>query len=157
MKPTKACFITAHLTSVIPRQLDLSHYVTIRAHEDAVSVLIRGEGAAACCCAHLLTREGVPLIVETASRPKVPVIMLGEATQRLLADVFHRDDLFEGLPRIHKRVVSWGKNAGALALPHSAVVASEEGLLARILSTTVVIQILSATMPFLTGVLIGSS
>ena len=97
-------------------------------------MLIRGEGAAACCCAHLLTRHGVPLIGETASRPKVPVIMLGEATQKLLGDVFDRQDLFDGLPRIHKRVVAWGKQADVLSLPHAAVVASEETLLARIQS-----------------------
>src|SRR6266852_4613650 len=58
------------------------HYVTIRAHEDAVSVLIRGEGVAACCCNHLLTRAGLPLRIETTTRPKVPAIMLGEATQK---------------------------------------------------------------------------
>src|SRR5215469_11259235 len=112
------------------------HYVTIRAHEDAVTprVLIRGEGVAACCCEHLLRRAGLALIVETAERPKVPAIMLGEATQKLLADVFDRQDLFDSLPRINKRVVAWGMNSKPIALPHSAIVAPEELLLQRILS-----------------------
>jgi len=101
----------------------------------APSVLIRGEGVAAGCCTHLLSRAGLALIVETADRPKVPAIMLGEATQKLLADVFDRRDLFDGLPRIDKRVVAWGKNSDPVALPHSAVVVSEEALLDRIQST----------------------
>ncbi len=100
----------------------------------APSVLIRGEGVAACCCAHLLSRSGVPLTVETADRPRVPAIMLGEATQKLLADVFDRRDLFDELPRINKRIVAWGKNSTPIALPHSAVVVSEESLLDRIQS-----------------------
>jgi len=100
----------------------------------APGVLIRGEGVAACCCAHLLHRAAVPLIFETADRPRVPAIMLGDATQKLLADVFDRQDLFDGLPHINKRVVAWGKNAQPIALPHSAVVVSEEGLLDRIQS-----------------------
>jgi hypothetical protein len=100
----------------------------------APNVLIRGEGVAACCCAHLLSRAGLPLIVETGDRPRVPAIMLGEATQKLLTDVFDRRDLFDGLPRINKRIVAWGKNSAPIALPHSAVVVSEEGLLDRIQS-----------------------
>jgi hypothetical protein len=100
----------------------------------APSVLIRGEGVAASCCAHLLSRGGLPSIVETGDRPRVPAIMLGEATQKLLADVFDRRDLFDGLPRINKRIVAWGQNSAPIALPHSAVVISEEGLLDRIQS-----------------------
>jgi hypothetical protein len=99
-----------------------------------VSVLIRGEGVAASCCAHLLRRADVPFVVDTADRPKVPAIMLGDATQKLLADVFDRRDLFDGLPRINKRVVAWGKSAHPVAVPHSAVVVSEEALLRRIQS-----------------------
>jgi len=96
------------------------------------SVLIRGEGVAASCCARLLSCADVPVAVETASRPKLPAIMLGEASQKLLADVFDRRDLFEGLPRISKRVVAWGKKSELLEVPHSAVVVSEELLLNRI-------------------------
>ena len=98
------------------------------------SVLIRGEGVAACCCRHLLSRAGLPLIVEAADRPKLPAIMLGDATQKLLADVFDRQDLFDGLPRIRKRVVAWGPGSKPLTVPHSAVVVSEAILLDRIQS-----------------------
>jgi len=97
-------------------------------------VLIRGEGVAACGCIHLLSRAGISPTIESTPRPKVPAIMLGEATQKLLADVFDRRDLFDGLPRINKRVVAWGKNSSPVALAHSAVVASEEVLLDRIQS-----------------------
>lgn len=116
----------------------------------AKSVLIRGEGVAACCCEHLLGRADIPLIVETAIRPKVPAIMLGEATQKLLADVFDRRDLFDGLPRVNKRIVAWGKNSEPIALPHSAVVASEETLLARIQSDLFRFEAATESQPYWT-------
>ena len=47
--------------------------------------------------------------------------MLGEGTQRLLGDIFERKELFDGLPHIRKRVVSWGVNASPLVIPHSAI------------------------------------
>jgi hypothetical protein len=53
-------------------------------------------------------------------------------TQKLLADVFERQDLFAGLPQIRNRVVVWGPGAQAVTLPHSAVVVSEQELLNRI-------------------------
>jgi hypothetical protein len=96
------------------------------------TVLIRGEGIAASCCARLLGQAGLPLIFEAVNRPKVPAIMLSEVTQKLLEDVFERQDLFDGLPKIRKRVVLWGTNATPRALPHSAVVISEQMLLDRI-------------------------
>lgn len=97
------------------------------------TVLIRGEGVAASCCARLLVDQaGLRVIVETAVRPKLPAIMLGEVTQRLLEDVFSRRDLLQGLPQIRKRVVLWGESAEPLTLPHSAVVVSEQQLLDRI-------------------------
>jgi hypothetical protein len=58
--------------------------------------------------------------------------MIGETSQRVLADIFSEAELFKGLPRIRKRVVKWGAQAEALALPHSAVVISEQALLNRI-------------------------
>jgi hypothetical protein len=58
--------------------------------------------------------------------------MIGETAQRVLGDIFPEIELFKGLPRIRKRVVQWGPKAEALALPHSAVVLSEETLLKRI-------------------------
>lgn len=96
------------------------------------TVLIRGGGVAAACCAQLLDQGGVQVIVENAARPELPAIMLGERTQRLLEDVFSRRDLFQGLPQVRKRVVLWGEGPQALALPHSAAVVSERELLDRI-------------------------
>src|SRR5947209_2060372 len=96
------------------------------------TVLIRGEGVAARCCSHLLRRAGLAVRIERVDRPKLPAIMLGEATQRLLADVFQRADLFEGLPSIRKRVVRWGAGSAVRTLPHSAVVVSEQDLLSRL-------------------------
>ena len=100
----------------------------------ASSVLISGEGVAASCCGHLLTKAGLAVDAQTGGRPRVPAIMLGDAAQKLLADVFERQDLFNGLPRIRKRIVAWGRNAEPLPLPHSAVVVSENALLGRIQS-----------------------
>jgi hypothetical protein len=70
--------------------------------------------------------------VESSSRPKLPAIMLGETTQKLLRDVFDRNDLFAGFTEIRRRIVAWGPEAEELNLPHSAVVASEKELLDRI-------------------------
>lgn len=95
------------------------------------SVLIRGESVAACCCASLLDRAGVSFSRECVSRPKLPAIMIGEIAQRVLGDIFPGAELFKDLPRIRKRVVKWGR-AEALALPHAAVVVSEQTLLSRI-------------------------
>jgi hypothetical protein len=58
--------------------------------------------------------------------------MIGETAQRVLGDIFPGVELFKGLPRIRKRVVKWGRDAQALALPHAAVVVSEQTLLSRI-------------------------
>ncbi len=101
------------------------------------SVLIRGESVAACCCASLLDRAGVPFSRQNVSRPKLPAIMIGETAQRVLSDICPGAELFKGLPRIRKRVVKWGQdkwgqNREALALPHAAVVVSEQTLLSRI-------------------------
>jgi hypothetical protein len=57
--------------------------------------------------------------------------MLGESTQKLLQDIFQRDDLFAELPRIRRRAVAWGKT-GATVLPHSAVIIPEQALLDRL-------------------------
>ena len=96
------------------------------------SVFIRGEGVAANCCAHLLGASGFHLTIERTDRPKLPAIMLGETTQSLFRDVVGRADLFHGLPRIERRLVAWGPNSKPLALPHSAVVVSEQVLLERL-------------------------
>jgi hypothetical protein len=65
---------------------------------------------------------------ESAGRARVPLIILSEAAQRLIRDIFQRDDLFRDLPVIQKRVVAWGAG-DPVELDHSAVVISEERLL----------------------------
>ena len=99
---------------------------------NSTSVLIRGEGVAACCCARLLERRGLPFHIAPGARPKAPAILLGERTQKLIADVFEQPSLFEGLARIRKRIVVWGENAKAVAIPHEAILTSDEALLARL-------------------------
>ena len=58
--------------------------------------------------------------------------MLGEQALALIRDVFEQPGLLRNLPRISKRVVAWGPGAKPLAVDHSAVVVSEEALLADI-------------------------
>lgn len=96
------------------------------------SVSIRGGGIAACCCTRLIRRAGFQVATQRADRPKLPAIMLSETTQRLLEDVFERNDLFRGLHRIRRRVVLWGDNAEPVVLPHAALVVSEQVILDRI-------------------------
>ncbi len=96
-------------------------------------VVVRGDGIAACCCAHLLGVAGFRVVQEKTGRAKVPSIMLSQSTQALIGDVFQRNDLFSGLPRIDRRIVAWGPNAKPVALPHSSVIVSEQDLAARLL------------------------
>lgn len=96
--------------------------------EPPLRVRIRGDGVAASCCAHLLH----PVACERTSRPRIPVIMLSEAAQGLIRDIFQKDDLFRDLPRIRKRIVAWGQDAMPVELDHSAVIVSEEALLSSL-------------------------
>jgi hypothetical protein len=96
------------------------------------SVLIRGTGIAGSCCARLLGNAGLRISVETLPRPKLPAVLLTETTQKLLRDVFERDDLFSGFPQIRKRIVVWGPECEPLTLPHSAALVSEQALLERV-------------------------
>jgi hypothetical protein len=76
----------------------------------------------------LLDTAGIGVGIEAADRPKVPAILLNEATQQLIADIF--GVRFDGLPAIEKRVVAWGANP--VTVPHRAVVISEEALAERL-------------------------
>jgi hypothetical protein len=58
--------------------------------------------------------------------------MLSEHALALIRDVFNRPDLFQNEPRIRKRVVAWGADLQPVSLDHSAVVVSEESLLANL-------------------------
>ncbi len=96
------------------------------------SVKIQGWGVAAACCADLLNRAGFAVFQEAQARAGVPAILISAATQTLICDIFQRPDLFHGLRQIERRVVAWGPKAEPVVLPHSAVVISEEELIAGI-------------------------
>jgi hypothetical protein len=95
-------------------------------------VLIRGDGVAAYCCAYLLGKAGLEVSLEPMGRPRLPAIMLGDHALALIRDIFDRQDLFENAPHIRKRMVAWGPDSQVLAVDHSAVVVSEEMLLAEL-------------------------
>lgn len=97
------------------------------------SVIIQGDGIAARCCERLFAATPEWQICrDAAPRPRLPAIMVSESTQRMFADVFGEPDLFCGMPPITKRKVAWGDGAPLQVLPHSAVVADESLLLARL-------------------------
>lgn len=100
---------------------------------------ILGEGLAANCCAHLLNAARIRVTIEKTNRPKVPALLIGNATQALIEDVFERKDVFRGAQRISKRIVAWGSHGSAVTgntepveIPHSAVVISEQDLVDRL-------------------------
>ena len=95
-------------------------------------ITIRGDSAAAWCCAHLLTNAGFKPALHRTGRPRLPAIMLSEAALALMRDVFERPDLFRTAPRITRRVVQWGRNAQPVAFDHAAVVVSERELLGEL-------------------------
>ena len=96
------------------------------------NIVVRGDGIAALCCSRLLGQAGLEITSDAPARPKVPALLLSDTTQKLLEDVFDRSDLFDGLTRVTRRIVAWGKDSKPVALPHSAVVTSEQELLNRI-------------------------
>jgi hypothetical protein len=96
------------------------------------TVLVRGDGVAAACCVRSLSACDLPVSILRAGRPKLSAILLGEATQSLLTDLFMDQKLLQGLPCIRKRVVAWGPGSQTTVLPHSALVISEHDLLERL-------------------------
>ncbi len=99
-------------------------------------VCIEGDGIAACCCARLLASAGAKVAVSKGVRRAIPAILLSQATQRLLSDIFHTENLFEGAHRIRKRIVAWGPGAPVKVLEHSALVLPEQVLLERMWQRT---------------------
>jgi hypothetical protein len=93
------------------------------------NISIHGGGIAASCCRRLLSRQGFRIVGEPVERPNLPAIMLRDTTQKLLADVLDRNDLFTRLHQIRRRAVLWGESAQPVVVPHSAVVVSEAALL----------------------------
>jgi hypothetical protein len=74
--------------------------------------------------------------IQKTNGPRVPALLIGNATQALIEDVFARKDVFRGAQRISKRIVVWGSRGSAsvepVELPHSAVVIPEQDLVDRL-------------------------
>lgn len=99
-----------------------------------MGITIRGDGVAAYCCAYLLSKAGIQNVLERVDRPRLPAIMLSDHALALIRDVFDKQDLFQDAPRVEKRIVAWEPDSRPLALEHSAVVVSEDSLLASLTS-----------------------
>jgi hypothetical protein len=87
-------------------------------------VTIQGTGVAA-LCAHQLLKQNAPNL---DSIPRLPAILLSQSTQTLLTDIFKNLSLFAKAPRIRQRIVAWASHP-AIAIPHDAIVLSENTLL----------------------------
>src|SRR6202051_1564654 len=96
------------------------------------TVLVRGDGVAAACCVRSLSAHDLPVSFVRTGRPKLSAVLLGEATQSLLTDLFVDKKLFAGLPRIRKRGVAWGPGSQPTVVPHSPLVLAEQDLLERL-------------------------
>ncbi len=101
------------------------------------SVLIRGDGIATACCAHLLRKAGLQVRIEGQDRPKVPALLVSEPALALMRDVFERPDLLADQPRVRRRVVAWGQGP-ASSLPHGGIAVSEADLLGALRTSTAV-------------------
>lgn len=101
----------------------------LQAPNDSASAIIRGDGVAAACCRHLLSRSGWRVDTDHVSRPRLPALLLSENAVALMRDVFGDPDLFRNSHRIRRRVVAWGPRAKSRSLDHSAIVISEQALL----------------------------
>src|SRR5579872_2995406 len=95
----------------------------------SASVTIRGDGVAAACCRHLLSRSGYCVNIQHLSRPRLPALLLNESAVALMRDVFGDPELFRNAHRIRRRIVAWSPNAEPRSLDHSALVISEQALL----------------------------
>jgi 2-polyprenyl-6-methoxyphenol hydroxylase-like FAD-dependent oxidoreductase len=93
---------------------------------------IHGQGVAAACSASLLQRAGFSVSLMPRNSPRVPAIVISEATQALACDVFAQPALFNGLPAITRRIAAWGPGNSPVSFPHSAIVISEQALLDRL-------------------------
>ena len=93
------------------------------------TIVLRGDGIAALTCGYLLQSAGFGVSIERAPRAYLPALMVSASSQALFRDVLELRDAFSSLPRIQKRVVKWGPQPEPVALPHSAVIASEQFLL----------------------------
>jgi hypothetical protein len=94
-------------------------------------IVIRGDGVAALTCGYLLQTAGFDVPIHRTPRAQLPALMLSASSQALFCDILKTADAFSVLPRIETRVVKWGPSS-EIAIPHSAVIVSEEFLLNQI-------------------------
>ncbi len=92
---------------------------------------VEGSGIAARCAARLLADRGLTVQQTGSPRMPLPAVLLSQTTQRLLRDVFRREDLLEGGTRVRWRVVAWG-GAAPVRVAHEAVVIPEAVLFERL-------------------------
>lgn len=91
--------------------------------------VLRGDGLAVAACNSLLSRAGWQVFHDLVERPKLPVVLLNQASQNLVRDVFANATALEGLHPIDKRIVRWGTGAQTLTIPHQALAVGEQTLL----------------------------
>ncbi|MEH3048152.1 hypothetical protein [Sphingomonas adhaesiva] len=96
-----------------------------------MNVAIDGSGIAAACCAHVLTRRGLPTRTMPRAGGGAPVVMLSATAVALIRDVFDRPDLLATAHRITRRIVAWG-GAVPATMPHDAIVVSGTALAAAL-------------------------
>ena len=87
---------------------------------------------AATCAAYLLSHAGFTIHWQPAGRARLPAIMLSESALGLIRDVFASPDLFRRAHGIRRREVAWRPSEPSAVFEHSAVVVSEEELLAEL-------------------------
>src|SRR5262249_32097933 len=91
-------------------------------------IVLRGDGIACFVCGYLLQSAGFGVTMQRTSRTYLPALMLSPSSQALFCDILELRNAFSSLPRIQKRVVKWGPRWETVALPHSAVIVSEQFL-----------------------------
>lgn len=94
-----------------------------------MSIVVRGGGVAATTCSFVLRSAGFALTLEPSARLHVPAVMLPPSSQKLFEDVLGASGVFRSAAHISKRIVKWGTEGQPMAVPHSAVVVSEQFLL----------------------------
>ena len=102
-------------------------------------VCVEGDGIASVCVTRLLRDAGVACIGEKTQRPKVAAILMNQATQHLLHEIFpvaDAGDAFPGFLPIRRRIVLWGNAKEAVSLPHLGLVAPEDVLLEQLWDQT---------------------